>query len=100
VKSVERREFFRAELVDLLGRGQILQPVLAQVMKISALGERSRRGRDEHLAAVAARCDPGRAVDVRADVALRGDVRSSRVQAHAHTDRAGLQSTQSLGRRF
>src|SRR5712691_6663564 len=69
-------------------------------MKVGALGERSRRGRYEHLAAVAAGCDTVCAVDVRADVALRGYVRSSRMQAHAHTDRAGLKSMQSLGRRF
>jgi len=44
-------------------------------------------GGDEHLAAVPDRGDPRRAVDVDPDVALLGDERLPRVDAHANADR-------------
>ena len=46
--------------------------------KLVSARERCGRRRDEHLAAVPGRGDAGRAVDVRADVALVGDVRRAR----------------------
>ena len=72
VQALERREVVVAELVDPLGRGQVLQPVLAEVAQPSVLDERRGGGRDEHLAAVAAGRDARRAVHVDADVALLG----------------------------
>ena len=57
----------------------------------STLDEIARRRREEHLAAVAGRADPGAEVDVLADVALLRQVRRARVQTHAHDDRAARQ---------
>ena len=45
--------------------------------------ERSRRGRDQHLPAVAAGGDAGRPVDVHADVALLGQVRRAGMDARS-----------------
>ena len=78
-----------AELEHALGRGEILEPVLAEIVqRRRRLDERSRRRRDEHLAAVAGRRDPRRAMHFRADVALVGDERRPGVHADSHANRA------------
>ena len=51
VERLERRELAVSELVDPLRRREVLEPVLAQVRELD-LDELSRRGGDEHLAAV------------------------------------------------
>jgi hypothetical protein len=96
----ERREVVVAELVDALGGGQVLEPVLAEVAEaVRAVKERGGRGRDEHLTAVAAGGDAGRAVNVSADVALLSEMRRTGVEAHAHPDRAGREALERLPRR-
>ncbi len=65
------RESLFSELVDALGGGEVLQPVLAEVGEFD-FDERSDGGGDEHLTAVAHRRDAGGPVDVTADVALLG----------------------------
>jgi hypothetical protein len=62
-------------LVDPLGRGEVLQPVLAEIAQPIRAGEVVGRLRDDGLPAVAGRGDPGGAVDVDADVALLGHER-------------------------
>ena len=87
VEALEGGEVAVSELVDALGGGEVLEPVLAEVSELE-LDERSGGGRDEHLPAVAAGSDAGSAVDVGADVALLGQERRSGVQADPHRDRA------------
>ena len=87
VERFERRELAVAELVEPLGRRQVLEPVLAEVAQAVGARRAPRRLRDEHLAAVPDRRDPRRAVDVDPDVALVGHERLARVHAHAHADR-------------
>ncbi len=70
VEALERRELRLAELVDPLRRGEVLQPVLAQVAHRRGIDQPRRRGGDERLPAVAARRDPRSAVHIDADVAL------------------------------
>ncbi len=94
VQALQRREVVVAELVDPLGSGQVLEPVLAEVAQRRDVRQpvrceqRRGRGGDQHLPAVPAGRDPRRAVDVLADVALVGDVRSAGVHAHPEPDRA------------
>ena len=92
VQALQSREVVVAELVDPLWRGQILEPVLAQVAQAVRAHERGRGGRDQHLPAVAAGSDPGRAVDVDTDVPLVGDVRRPGMDPDPHPDRAGRQT--------
>ena len=61
--------------------------MLAEVSQL-VLDELRRRGRDEHLPAVAGRGDAGGTMDVSADVALLGEEWRPRVQADPHLDRA------------
>ena len=79
------------------GARQILEPVLAEVGELE-LDERGRRGRDEHLPAVAGRGDPRGAVHVLSDVALVGEQGRPGVQADPHLDRPGASAAVSLGR--
>ena len=88
VEALERRKLAVSELVDALGGREILEPVLAEVCE-PELDELSRRGRDEHLPAVARRGDAGGAVDVAADIALVGEKRCPCVQTDPHADRSG-----------
>ena len=87
VETSERREVGCAVLEDALGRGEILEAVLAEVRELE-LDELRRGGRDKHLPAMACRCDAGGAVDVAADVALLGQDWRPRMQADPHPDRA------------
>jgi hypothetical protein len=88
VEALQRGEPTLAELVDPLRRGQVLQPVLAEIEQLVRVDELARRLRDEHLPAVADGGDPSGAVDVEADVSLLGDTRLAGVDPHAHTDRS------------
>ena len=71
VQRLERREVFRAELEETLGRTQVLQPVEAEVAHIDA-GEVGGRLGQEHLPTVPGRGDPRSSVHVEPDVALVG----------------------------
>ena len=97
VETLQRREVLVAELVDPLGRGEVLEPVLAEVPQPVGAEQRSRGRRDEHLPAVSCRRDPRRAVHVDADVPLLGHVRRARMDAHPHPDRARGQSLAARG---
>jgi len=87
-----------ADLVDPLGRGQVLQPVLAQIAQPVRVDERRGRGRDEHLPAMACGADPRRPVHVDADIPLLVQMRGARVDADAHPDRPGGQPLEHAGR--
>ena len=100
VQAPERGEVVVPELVDALGSGEVLEPVLAQVAEPVSAHEGRGRGGDHHLAAVGAGGDPGGAVHVCAHVALVRQVRRAGVQAHAHADRPGGERTLPLGRRL
>jgi hypothetical protein len=71
--------------------------VLAQIRQ-PRLNQRTRRRRDEHLAAVADRGDPRRPMHVHAHVALLGQERRPRVHAHPRADRAGGEALTRFGR--
>ena len=77
------REVTGSELVDALGRRQVLQAVLAQITQLT-LDELGRRGRDEHLSAVQFCRSPAsereraiRARDDRGILVANGDVRGA-----------------------
>ena len=88
VEALERRELALPELVDALGSGEVLEPVLPQLVK-PGRDERGGGRRDEHLAAVSRRCDTGALVHVLSDVALLREEWGTRVQPHAHLNGAG-----------
>ena len=75
------------ELVDLLGRRQVLQPVLTKIAH--SLRPHKRRGGsgDEHLPAMATGGDPGRPMHIDTDVTLLAQVRRPRMDAHTHPNR-------------
>ena len=91
VEALEGRELVVAELVDPLGRGQILQPMLTKVLKHLAIYERGGGGGHEHLTAMAAGGDPRGAVHVLTDVALIGEQGCARVETDPDGDRAALE---------
>jgi hypothetical protein len=86
VERLQPRELTLAELPDPLRGAQVLEPVLPEVAEALASEQGGGRGRDEHLAAVPGSCDAGGAVHVGADVALLGQERRARVQAHPHRE--------------
>ncbi len=91
VETLQRRESLLAELVDALGRGDVLEAMLAQIDEPVEPDKRGRRGGDEHLSAVADCGDARSAMHVVSDVALIGDERRPGVETDAHVDRAGRQ---------
>ncbi len=97
VQALERGELALAELVEALGGGQVLEPVLAQVAQDVRAGQRGGGGGDQHLAAVAAGGDAGRPVHVHAHIALLAQEGRTGMDAHAHPDRAGGESLRPLG---
>ena len=102
VRAVERsqgRERRIAKLVDAFRCRQILQPMLPEVSEVVALDERSSRGRHQHLATVSRRRDPGDAMEVRADVSLVGQDRSSGMDADADPDRSQCEPSDGFARR-
>ncbi len=100
VEALQRREATVPELVDALGRRQVLEPVLAEVAETIRADQGGRRGRDQHLPAVAARGDAGGPVHVHPDVASVGQVRRAGVDAHADPDRACGKALERRGRRL
>ena len=106
VEALQRWKLAVAELVDALGRREVLEAMFAEVDEPVDSDKRSRRGGDEHLSAVADCRDARGAVHIVSDVALVGDERRPGVQADANVDRAGRQrlrergcSRESAGRR-
>jgi predicted metal-binding membrane protein len=87
VQGLQSRKRLVAKLVQVDRRAQVLQSVLAQIRELGAVEEPLRRLGDEHLAAVACAHDPGGSMHVHADVALVGDERLARVDAHPHAHR-------------
>jgi len=85
-EALQRRELTRAQLVQPLGRGQVLEPVFAEVVQLG-VDQRRRRGRDDHLAAVGRRRDARGPVNIVADVALSGQERRAGVDTDANRDR-------------
>src|SRR5436190_6578181 len=84
------REIRDQELEETLRPSQILEPMLAEVPKGSALDllskQVTRRLRDEHLSAMGGRTNAGPAVNVLADIALGGDRRLAGVDADPHPE--------------
>ena len=81
------------ELVEPLGRLEALEPVLAHVpqrhpRRQGPCGKGTGRVRDQDLAAMRRRGDPGRAVDVEADVIVAAADALAAVQPHPNGDGA------------
>ena len=81
------REPVDLELVDALRRAEILEAVHAQVAD-TGVDERARRLGEEHLPSMADGGDARALVHVDPDVSLLRQPRLTRVQPHAHPDRA------------
>ncbi len=77
MEALQRREVRVAELVDALGRGEILEPVRAEVAQLLVGEEPGCRSGDEDLPPVTCGGDARGAVDIRADIALVRDERRS-----------------------
>jgi hypothetical protein len=100
VRPVQRpqgREVVVSQLVDALRRRQVLQPVLADVAELVGPQERGGRRRDQHLAAATGGVDPGRPVDVGADVAFFREERRAGVHAYPYVDRSRSERLRRLG---
>ena len=80
------RQTLDLELVDALGRAQVLEPVCAEVA-YPGVDERVSRLRKQYLAAVADGCDARASVDVDSDVSLVGYTRLAGVEPHPDADR-------------
>src|SRR5207253_10375451 len=70
VQALERRKLAAPKLVDALGRGEVLEPVLAEITQRIQLNEGRSGRRDKHLPAVTRGGDPCSTVYIGADVAL------------------------------
>src|SRR5439155_15140037 len=84
------REAADVDLPDPLGRGQVLESVIGEIAKGELLrklrrDQRPGRIRDQHLPAVAGGGNPGRAVDVDADIVLATEPGLARVEAHPYS---------------
>ena len=88
VQALQRRELTLAELEDPLRRGQVLEPVLAEVTQTVLARKVARRLRHQHLPTVTRSRDPRRSMDVDADIAVLRQQRLARVDTHPHPDRA------------
>ena len=91
VERPERGEITLAVLIQALGPGQILQPVLAEITDGSVAEQLTSRLREHDLSSVSGRRDSRGPVNVDADVALRSHDRLARVNSHAHSDGAVLE---------
>jgi hypothetical protein len=89
VEALERRKLDTAELVDALGRGEVLQSMLAEVAQAVGAHEHGRRRRHEHLPTMPSGGDARCPVNVATDISLLRQERRPGVQADAHGDRAG-----------
>ena len=99
VERAERREVARAELVEALGAGEVLQAVLAEVAD-RRVGIEQSPGRlgDDDLASVRGSGDARGTVHVEADVALVRHDRLARVDPDPHADGAALERLAPVGR--
>jgi hypothetical protein len=84
--------------VEALGRGQVLEPVLAKIAQPFGAGQCRGRGRNQYLPAVAAGGDACRAVNVQPDVALLAKTRGTGVDAHPYAYRTGGEPCRCLSR--
>src|SRR5262245_12003656 len=91
MQRAKRREVVRAELVEANRRGEILEPVLAEVAQLDRAGfeEAGGGGAEDGLTAVAGRRDAGGPMNVGADVTTLVKERFTAVQTGADADRAG-----------
>ena len=77
------------ELVQMLRRAQVLEPVLTEVAQPRGVAnELSRRRRDEDLAAMTRAGDPRAGVNVEPDIALRSHDWLPGMDSHPHAHRA------------
>jgi hypothetical protein len=86
-----RRQALDDELEQVVGAGQVLEPMLAEIMQAqagwqNALDECDGGGGQQHLAAVAGRSDTGRAMDIDANVIISRPVAFARVEADPYRD--------------
>jgi len=88
VQRLEPRVLLLAELVELLGLGEILEPVRAERAEVDAVEQAGGRLSDDDLAPVRGRADPGGPMDVQTHVSLCGDGCLARVDSHAHPNRS------------
>ena len=92
IQAAQRREVAVAELVEPLGVGKVLQPVLSEVAEGCIDVEEPSRGLgDDDLSSVRRGGDASGAVDVHAHVPLLRAERLARVDPHADADRAGFE---------
>ena len=99
VRQVERSELRVlgvADLVKPLRRGQVLQPMLAEVAEVR-IEKRRRRRRDKYLPSMAGSGNPRRSMNVLPDIALLGHERRARVKADPYADRARGEGVNQLG---
>jgi len=89
--GLERRERLRAELENLDGVGDVLQPVLAQIHHLG-LHELDRRPGEDDLPSMAGGGNAGGQVDVLSDVAFVGHERRTGVQTYPEMDRSGVET--------
>ena len=87
-QALDRREALASELEHALRRGQVLQPVLAEIADVVGGDEVTRRLGQQHLAAVAGSGDPCGAVHVHPDVPLARHDGLTGVDSNANADRA------------
>ena len=92
VEALQRRELVVAELVDPLGRRQVLQPVLAQVSQPLGAHEARRGLGHEHLATVSGRRNARRPVHVDSDISLPAQQRRPGVDPNTNPNRATSQA--------
>ena len=89
-EALERRKALPAELVDALGRREVLETVVAEVGELdAALDERGGRRRDDDLATVRGSCDACGTMNLVAHVSFVRKQRCARMDSspHAHTSR-------------
>ena len=87
-EAFERRKAFAPELVDALGRREVLETVVAEIGELDdALDERGGRRRDDDLATVRRPRDACGTMNVISHVSLVGKQRRARMDArpNAHT---------------
>ena len=84
------REALAPELEQRDRLVEVLQPVLAELGEV-AVDERPCRGRHDDLSAVPGGGDAGSPVELPAGIALAGQKRLPRVQAHPYPDRSALE---------
>ena len=88
----KRREAATAQLVQRHRLGDVLEPMLAELLqRHGRLDEGPRRLRHDDLPAIRRRSDPRRNVDDLADIALVGHQRDAGVESDSDKDRAAAE---------